>query len=277
MGIPDSLKEQLGTGKVPTTTATGEKAEAASSATGKGIMSHIIRENSPVYVGEGSGDVNYADAVRLCELRTASQARAGAGAATPQTPSSQASEIVTIFKAVKDILGPSSEGKSYLIEQTEEGARVKEIVGKEPVIVPEARPPQPEPGKSWLMSDKGDLTELTPGKPVVIQQAPPPPASEQPAVKTWVFDRAAGTLQEAKPGEPLIIQPPPQNQGSATLPFLTPEGKPFTLDISKYFELEDHKNKTRREDEAHEVKMEIAKGVKDFVLKGVTALSHMED
>ena len=38
-----------------------------------------------------------------------------------------------------------------------------------------------------------------------------------------------------------------------------------------------HYNKTKREQEAHEVKMDIARGVKDFVEKGVKALGHMED
>ncbi len=240
-------------------------------------MSHIIRDNSPVYVGEGTGDMDYKDAIRLCEVRASAAARGAAPAGQPQTPGSMADEMVKIFTAFKEVMGGDLKGKSYLIEQTEEGAKVSEIEGNAPVVVPEARPSQPEPAKSWLINQQGEVQPLEPGKPMVIMQtAPPAPPVVLP--KSYIYDRASGEMKEIEPGQPIILGGAgPQPSNSPVIQFQDPEGKPFTLDLGIYFKLEDHKAKIRREDESHNVKMEIASGVKDIVLKAGRAFARMED
>jgi hypothetical protein len=49
----------------------------------------------------------------------------------------------------------------------------------------------------------------------------------------------------------------------------------MVLDINTFFQLEEHKEKIRREDESHQTKMEIAKGFKELLKNAQSALSHM--
>ena len=279
--VPPNLQELLGSGKsVTAKTAGAGGAEAEEVVTGrpaKGFMSHIIRDNTPVYVGEGLGDMDYKDATRLCEVRAAAAARSAPAASTAQTPGSMAEDLVKVVNAVRGLGGEGEVGKSYLIEQTQEGAQVSEITPGAPVVVEKLAPPQPEAGKSWLINQAGEVQALEPGKPMVIMQAAPPAAAVEKS-KSYVWDRSTGEVKEVAAGEPIILGGlGPQPSTSPTIQFQDPSGNPFTLDLSTYFKLEEHKAKVKREEESHEVKMEIASGVKDIVLKAGRAFARMED
>ena len=279
--IPTDLQELLGSGKPVTakaaTSAAGEGEAAASAGLPLKVMSHIIRDNTPVYVGEGLGDMDYKDATRLCEVRAAAAARSAPAASTAQTPGSMAEDLVKVVNAVRGIGGEAAPGTSYLIEQTPEGAKVSEIEPGAPVVVERAQPPQPAEGKSWLINQQGEVVALEAGKPTVIMQAPPTaPAVEK--SKSYVWDRSTGEVKEVAPGEPIILGGlGTQQSQTPVIQFNDPSGKPFTLDLSTYFKLEEHKAKIARDEESHEVKMEIAKGVKDIITKAGRAFARMED
>lgn len=277
MGIPETLKDLLGTDKPASASGDGDKSGADRVPAGKGLMSHIIRDNSPVYVGEGYGDMNYTDAIHLCEVRAAGLARASSTGAAVQTPGSMADEMVKVFNAFKDTMGDQIKGKSFIINQDEEGAHFEEIPMDKPVLVKEPRPAQAEPGKSWVVNAQGEVTEVPAGKPIVIQQSIPATVTP-PVGRHWLYDKATGKVEEVTADQPIIIAAQPAQQPqSPMISFQDPQGNPFTLDLSTYFKLEDHKNKVRREDEAHDVKIEIAKGAKDLVEKATRAFARMED
>jgi hypothetical protein len=275
--VPENLQDVLGTGKP----VTEEKKEAAA-ATAKGDlpagrMSHIIRDDIPVYVGEGNGDLDKAEAVRICELRAAAMARGGAGTNAPQNPADFAEQVSKIFTSFREMTGEQTKGKSYLIEQTDEGAQVREINQDEPVVLQREPPPGPMPGRSWMIRPDGTTEEIESGKPTVVYMNPP--QAERPAPsKSYVYNQQTGEVKEVEAGAPIILgAAAPQQSMAPVIQFQDPSGNPFQLNLATYFQLEDHKNKVRREEESHEVKMEMAKGVKDLVAKAGRALAHMED
>ena len=49
----------------------------------------------------------------------------------------------------------------------------------------------------------------------------------------------------------------------------------MVLDISTFFRLEEHREKQRRDEESHQVKMDIAKTFKDALNKAGKALANM--
>ncbi|KKK55626.1 hypothetical protein LCGC14_3072660, partial [marine sediment metagenome] len=114
--IPPALQELLGSGKtVDAKEATATK-DGLPARPAKGSMSHIIRDNSPVYVGEGLGDMDYTDATHLCEIRASAAARGAPAADPPQSPGSMADDVVKIYNAFKETMGDRMQGKSYIIE-----------------------------------------------------------------------------------------------------------------------------------------------------------------
>ncbi|GAJ07277.1 unnamed protein product, partial [marine sediment metagenome] len=91
--IPSTLASEVGGTPRPG----GEKAATKTEAIGKGKRDYILGSNdTPINVGEGLGDLDYDDAVRLSTVRAAAQARGGATvqAGQPGTPGSMADEVV---------------------------------------------------------------------------------------------------------------------------------------------------------------------------------------
>lgn len=276
--IPPSVKNEID----KMTAQSGVKAEAEGKTTKsaeKPVLTHIIKDNLPVYVGEGYGDMTYDDAKKLCEMRTAAIGRgAGGNTGAPTTVGSYADEFGKIIESVRKLDSGGGKGKSYLINRTEGGETVvTEMEGDKPVVVPEQRPPPAQPGKSFLVQEDGIMQELESGKPIVIIKqpaAPPAPASQG---KTFIYDRATGKLEEAEAGKPIVIyqQPPAPAAGNPVIPFMSPDGKPFTLDLTTYFKLEEHKAKMEADKESHDLKVGLGKEVKDLISKAVKAFANM--
>ncbi|GAJ21320.1 unnamed protein product, partial [marine sediment metagenome] len=96
----------------------GGKEAGKAEAIGKGKRDYILGPNdTPLHVGEGLGDLDYDDAVRLSTVRAAALARGGTQAAQG-APSQQwgPDEILKIVKAVQEF-APSGAAapKSYVV------------------------------------------------------------------------------------------------------------------------------------------------------------------
>ena len=283
----NSWRSQLGQGMPPQVAAQiagrssseepEDKGEKGEKGDRKGF-SYIIDNGWPVFVGEGLGDMIYGDAVRLCEVRAVRgrpPAAAEGAAAPPQTPGSLAEDMVKFLRAAQE-MGGGQKGKSYVVSENEEGGvEVKEIEGNEPVVVPAKAAPVGAP-VNYLLRENGEVDVLEPGRPVVIrQEAPNPPPERE---KTFFLDEK-GEVSELKPGQPVVIYRDRQVAGDnrPVIQMKSPDGSPFTLDLATFFHLEDHKAEMARKQESHEVKISVAKGVKDIVEKFGKAAARLEE
>ena len=240
----------------------GEKEE------GSRKRDYILEEDdSPAYVGEGLGDLEYTDAVALSKMRTARRK----DSAQPASAGSMADEVTKIFHAFKEVMGGRVEGKSYVVRPAQDGFQVEEVEPNKPLLIPSPQPPRS--GPSYLVDNDGVVKELNPGQPVVIMREAPKQVS---ASSHYLIDRNTGEMKEVAPGQPVIII-----KESAPASQLTPiqmtdrDGKPMVLDLTTYIKLDDHREQQRREEESHKTKMEIAQTFKDLLGKATTALGHI--
>jgi len=282
--IPPSVQNEIAKMTVQSGVKTDEGKTTKSAE--KPVLTHIIRDNLPVYVGEGYGDMTYDDAKKLCEMRTAAIGR-GAGGNTGAATSvgSYASELAMVFKAVKDLQGDNPKAKSYLVTPGEDGATtLTEIDSEAPVVVPELKPRQGPPPVSYLVKEDGSVDVIEAGKPVVIKQPAVPPAPVSPG-KTWIYDRATGKLEEADPTKPVIIyQNSPQQASNVLLPFTGADGKPINLTLpalgqylQTLFHIQDHQAKMEADKESHDLKVGLGKEIKDLISKAGKAFANMEE
>jgi len=256
---------------------------------GKGKRDYIIGSNElPLFVGEGVGDLDYDDAVRLSAIRAAGLARGGGQAGPPgqpATPGSMADELIKIVTAFKDTLGPQAKGKSYIVKPAEDGYMVEEVEEGKPTIItaPGQGPKTSTPSPSWMVdTDSGEVTDLTPGKPVVIKQrdeAAPP--------KTYLIRQTAEGIitEEYEPGKPIIIQAPPPpgtSQMAPMLPFPAiggdglpvkdKDGNPIYVDIEPQLKWLAFQSEQRRADERHNALVGLVAAVKDNIGDGIAAI-----
>ncbi|MFH1763649.1 MAG: hypothetical protein ABIF09_05590 [Gemmatimonadota bacterium] len=238
---------------------------------------HSLVDGIPQYMGEGNGDMTKDDAMELAKVIAGARARATQPAqAAPQSPGNMVEDFVKMFAAIKEFMGENKHnGKSYMIRPGEDGYEVEEVedTGK-PVVVD--RGPGPQPSPSYLVDDQGEITEMQPGRPVVIKPKGPAPAAGEPM--KYMIDRATGEMKQLVPGEPIvIIRESPAASTTQLMPIQVKDadGNPMTLDLNTYIRLDEHKSKIRRDEEAHDVKMEVAKGFKDLLGKAARALEHM--
>lgn len=261
---------------------TVEAAEEKAVKEGKGKRDYIIGANdTPINVGEGYGDLDYEDAVRLSTARAAALARAGqlGGAATPGT---MADEITKVFSAFREIMGPQTAGKSYVVKPGEEGYVVEEVDGNKPTIInaPGKGPTNPSP--SWFVTAEGEVQELTPGKPLVIKQA----ATPQPqTAKTYIIKQTPEgyVTEEMEAGKPIVLNmPQPASTGMPLLPFpvigsdgqpvFDSEGKPVYANIEPMLKFLEFQGEQKRADERHQMLMGLGQTVRENLGDGVAAL-----
>jgi len=231
-----------------------------------GKRDYIISEDDlPVNVGEGSGDMDYKDAIDLAKIRAARRKDTGVAGNT--------STVDDAIKIVNLVTGGKSAGKSWVVKPGEGGYSVEEVESGKPLIIP---PDSTRTGPSYLVDGEGKVQEIEPGRPVVIVKEAPKvtgvPSSH------YVIDKATGQMTEVAPGQPIIIvkdnTPAPGSQLSP-IQVTDKDGKPMVLDLSTFIKLEEHRDKQRRDDETHETRIEIAKTFKDLLSKAGKALSHM--
>lgn len=253
-----------------------EKAEEGKDGKGKkegrSGRSYILDvDDKPVYVGENLGDLFYEDALDLAKIRGGRGKVAGAAG---QTPGSMADEMVKLFGAFQQFMGDRSQGKSYMVRPGESGLDVEEVDPGRPMIFnyPQGDNKQKP---AYFVNQDGEVQEVQPGHPIVIKQPTPPVAT---GGVQYLIDKTTGQITQIQPGQPIVIQTQPQQQSPYTpIQMKDKDGNPMVLDLSTFIRLEEHKDKQRRDEESHEVKMEIAKGFKDMLGKASTALGHVTE
>lgn len=248
--IPEELAAEFaGAGK-------GKEAEEEVTARTKADREHsyMLVDNVPVFVGRGLGDLNYNDAVDLARLRTARAV--GAPSDTKGQQAWGPTEVLDFINKVKEFTG-SEEKKSYVVTQTVEGAKVQEVVSGEPVVVGQA--PQ-NPPSSFMVDQQGQVKELKPGEPVVVQQ----PAAQP----TTYLVKPDGTLVEQKAGQPIVIQvPAPSQNPSVPVQITGPDGKPIVMDLTNVITWKKYEAEEKRAEESHKIKMDAGSAIKEFLTK----------
>jgi len=248
-----------------------EPKEAKEETPPKGVRSHILdADDKPVYVGEGLGDLDYKDAIRIAEVRAAAKARLNQ---PTQSVGSMGDEMVKVIRAIQETM-PQSQSRSYIVKPSQDGYQVEEVEEGKPLIVPSpANNNTASP--SYLVNSDGEIQEIKPGQPIVIKQTPPP-ASQ--AATHYLIDKSTGEVKEVSGNQPVVIirEQAPQQSQAPMIQAVDPNGNPLVIDLATYFKLEEHKAKQRREEESHEVKMEISKGFKDLITKAATAFDKVK-
>lgn len=265
--IPEDVAVELLSGDSKKPVAGSEAAKLA--ATGK--RDYILTDDSaPLFVGAGLGDLDYKDALDLSKVRIA-RGKEGSHAASPGT---MADEITKIFRAFRETMGDKAEGKSYVIKPDEEGYQVEEVKGNQPIIV--GQPNQAKSGPSFYVDSDGKTHELAPGQPVVIIKEPPKTAPS--AGTHYLINEKTGEVKEVAANQPVVIirESSPQNQATP-IQWKDKDGNPMVMDLSTLITLESHRDGQRRNEEAHQVKMEIAKGFLSLMKTAESAASHMGD
>jgi len=236
---------------------------------GAGKKGYILSEDDiPINVGEGSGDMDYKDAVDLAKIRAARRKDT-----SPPGTSSAVDDVIKIVNLVKATEGEKAVGKSYVVKPGEDGGfQVEEAESGKPILVPAS--PAAKPGPSYFVSDDGEVKELPAGQPVVIIKESPKPAGG--SGTNYLVDNKTGEVKEVTPGQPVVIirESGPAAQ-STPIQVNDKDGNPMVLDLGTFIKLEEHRDKQRRDGESHETKMEIAKSFKDMLNKAGTALGHV--
>ncbi|MBA7469510.1 hypothetical protein ES707_04781 [subsurface metagenome] len=276
--IPPDLAASVG---APT-----EKGAAKAEAVDKGKRDYILDANGlPLYVGEGVGDLDHDEAVRLSALRQAALARGGVQTGPggqPATMGTMADEMTKVFNAVKEFLGPQAKGKSYIVKPGEEGYVVEEAEEGKPMLIPTPGG-NTNPSKTYFVNSEGAVEDVT-GKPIVIKQ--PAPVSN-PSGKTYLVKQTPEGMvtEEYEAGKPIIINAVPPSPGS-NLPSMMPypvigsdgqpvydkDGKPVYADLGPMMKWMGFQSEQRRLDERHQMLGGVVKTVRENFSDGIAAI-----
>ena len=240
---------------------------------GRGGRSYILdADDKPVYVGENLGDLYYEDALELAKIRSG---RGRVTAGTPQTPGSMADEMVKLFGAFQQFMGDKAQGKSYMVRQGEEGMEVEEVEQGRPMILNYPQGDNNKQKPTFFVNPEGEVQEVQPGQPIIIKQPALAPVT---GGVQYLIDKTTGQITQVQPGQPIVIQTQqPQQTPYTPIQMKDKDGNPMVLDLSTFIRLEEHKDKQRRDEDSHQVKMDIAKGFKEMLGKASSALSHVSE
>ncbi|KKN34647.1 hypothetical protein LCGC14_0791630 [marine sediment metagenome] len=282
--VPAALVSTMG----PSPGAEGKPATGGDgAAAGKGLRDYILTGNdTPLRVGEGLGDMDYDDAVKLATVRAAASARVGAQAGQPgqsATPGTMVDEVVKLFNAFKEAQGPQVKGKSYVVKPGENGITVEEVEEGKPMVIASPGPGDNPPTPSYYIDEEGEVRELAPGKPLVIVKQAPPPASSP--GKTFIVKQTPEGMvaEEHDMGKPIIINASPPGSNSQTMlpfpvfdgdgqPVVGKDGQPVYANIEPTLRWLNFQGDQRRSDERHNVLMKLAETVRENVGDGIAAL-----
>lgn len=241
---------------------------------GEGGRDYILDvDGNPVKVGEGYGDLDYKDAVALSALKLGRGSKVAGQQA--QTPASMADDMVKMFTVFQQFMGPRAEGKSWMVRQGEEGLQVEEVEPGRPMVVnyPQGNNKQTA---TYFVNSEGEVEQVQPGQPIVIRQ--PAPAQGGGAVQ-YLIDKTTGQVSQVEPGQPIVIhaQPPQQQYPYTPIEMKDKDGNPMVLDLETYIRLEEFKDKRQRDQEEHELQVDIMKGLKDVATKATAAFGRMAE
>ncbi len=280
--IPSSVAEEVGV----RSKTEGGKGAIKVEAPGKGKRDYMLDASGlPLYVGEGVGDLDHDEAVKLSALRQVALARGGTQLAQGQsaTPGTMADEVVKIFNAFKETVGSQTKGKSYIVKPGEEGYMVEEVEEGKPTLVtaPEAKA---NPSPSFLVDSEGKVEEISPGKPVVVIKQAPPTST---IGKTFIVKQTPEGMvtEEYEPGKPIIINPPAPASGSGMSPMLPfpvmgsdgqpvydKDGKPVYANIEPMMKWMGFQDERRRAEERHASLIGITQTAKENLPLGIKAI-----
>lgn len=220
------------------------------------------RYGNPVYVGEGQGALTHDEAFELAKIRSAARAKAD-GEARSETPGDALAK-----RAVEKVIEDMGTGQAPPVDETarliNQVKAIQEVLGMD--------------GKKNNAEELTNLVSLIKGLKEIFGDSKPNANPAAATVKSVLVDNRTGQMTEIAPGQPIVIR-----QESAPVSQATPiqmkdkDGNPMVLDLSTYIRLEEHREKLRHDDESHQVKMEIAKGFKQFLNNAQNALSHMKE
>ncbi len=248
-----------------------QEKEEAEKKQGAGKRDYVLNaDDVPEFVGEGNGSLDYKDAVDLSKIRAARRKDG-----TSSSPGSMADEVTKIFKAFKELAPEKVAGKTFLFKPGSDGSyQMEEVDPSKPIVLPAQA--GIKPADSYLVSEDGQVQKLEAGKPVVIIKQAPSSQGNVVSQKTVLVDKRTGETTEVAPGAPVIIIRESAAQSQMTpITIKDKDGNPMVLDLSTWFRLEEHKDKQRRDEESHQVKMDIAKTFKDALNKAGKALANM--
>ena len=273
--IPPELATSVG---APQTSA--EKGAPKAEAVGKGRRDYILGPNDlPLCVGEGAGDLDYDDAVRLSAIRAAALARSGTQGGQPATPGTMGDEMVKVFNAVKEFIGPQSKGKSYIVKPGEEGYVVEEAEEGKPTLISTPGRGNTNPSPSFLVDAEGNVQELAPGKPVVVIKQSAPTTTPLSGKTYLVRQTPEGMVtEEYEAGKPIIINTPSPSLGAGLPPMLPfpaldsdgqpiydKDGKPVYANIEPMMKYMGFRNEQRRADERNQALVATAKTFREHL------------
>jgi len=273
-GIPPSLKEKV----VGTQEEADEEAGEAvlASARDKG-RDYIIVDDMPVPVGPGLGDYTMKDAKELLQIKAIKARFAGGGGGGPQQWGPK--ELMEVIDKVTEKRGDGGGPKTYVVQQTEQGAIVKELQPGEPLAL--APPGGSKPSATFLVDHEGNTQEIQPGHPIIIKQSGNPP----PAPKTILVRQTAEGIvtEEFEAGKPIILNAPsPGGSGMPATPFpvfgkdgkpiTDSEGRPVYADLEPTLRWMGFQGEQRRADEKHKMLMGLGETARENIPDGIKAV-----
>ncbi|MBA7624295.1 hypothetical protein ES703_31702 [subsurface metagenome] len=273
-GIPPSLREKV-VGTLEEDTGGGEEAVSAS-ARDKG-RDYMIVEDLPVNVGPGLGDYTMKDAKELLQIRAIRSRIAGAGGGASQQWGPK--ELKEIIEMVTEKRGDGGPPKTYVVQQSEQGAIVKELQPGEPLTL--APSGGNKPPVTILLKPDGSTQEIQPGHPIFIEKAGNPPPAQR---TTIVRQTDKGIVKETyEPGETIILNTPPAvGSGMGMTPFpvfgkdgkpiMDSEGKPVYADLEPTLRWLGFQGEQRRAEEKHKMLMGLGETARENIPDGIKAV-----
>jgi len=213
---------------------------------------------NPIYVGEGQGALTHEEAFELAKIRSAAKGRVE-GQAKSESPGDSLA-----VKAVEKVIGDMNREPAPPGDETEkmisQFRALKELLGEG----------KPESGNDIekTIAIMKTMRELFPeNKPQIPAVSPS---------RQMLYDKRTGEVTEVAPGQPVIIMRENTSVSQSTpIQVKDKDGNPMVLDLSTYIKLEEHKEKQRRDEDSHQVKMDIAKTFKEALNKAGKALANM--
>jgi len=227
----------------------------------KALLTHDMDEDgNPVYVGEGQGALTHDEAFELAKIRAAAKSRAATQARAESPGDSLAAKAVE--KVINDMSGAGADPVDETTRMMNQVKALQDLLGLN--------------GKKDSAAEITNLLATIKGLKEIFGENRPAAVQTNAGVRQVLVDNKTGEIKEVAPGQPIVIvrESAPVSQ-TTPLRLKDKDGNDMVLDISTYFQLEEHREKIRREDESHQTKMEIAKGFKELLKNAQSALSHM--
>lgn len=230
---------------------------------GSGKRDYILEEDDhPTFIGEGLGDLDYKDALDLAKVRAAAKAKG-----SNQTKTASPGDIFAA-KAVERVLEEIGVGDKDVRGEDEISKTISQIKA-----VKELMSEFGNVGNKSPVDQVENLVSLIKSlREVFVENKTV--STITPQAKHIIVDKATGKMETVEPGSIIFLPQPTQASQPTPIQVKDKDGNPMVLDLSTFIKLEEHRDKQRRDEESHEIRMDLAKGFKDLLGKASTALGH---